>query len=190
MNAKLPQGLQEKVHHAGVSALRPIHLSDFVIAFSASNLGLVLGQGIVNSIPLVDALPHRPTVTSLYAKSGGKRGMHQAVTDHSNISALSRLGIQVFQRIVGPQFRSIPITPAPLKTKKFELVGPMHILFVLSSKVKVTTTGVELTSLADVILFNDFLRASEQIKQAIKLFSKRGPVMAGVEADSDTELDE
>jgi hypothetical protein len=74
--------------------------------------------------------------------------------------------------------------------KKFELMVPMRILFVPSSKVKVTTTGMELTSSADVALFNDFLRASEQVKQAIKLFSKRGPATAGLEADSSTELDE
>jgi hypothetical protein len=112
--------------------------------------------------------------------------MHQAVTDHSNISALSRVGIQVFLRIVGPQFRSIPITSASLKTKKFELMAPIHILFVLSSKVKVTTTGVELTTSGDVTLFNDLSRASEQVRQGIKLFSKRGPATA----DSGTELDE
>jgi hypothetical protein len=177
------------IHHAGVSPLRPIRLSDFVIAFSTSNLGLILGEGTVNLICTI-TLTHCVIVISLYAKSGWKRGTHQAVTDHSNISALSRVGIQVFQRIVGPQFRTIPITSSSLKTKKFELVAPIHILFVLSSKIKVTTTGVELTSMADVTLFNDLFRSSERIEQAVKLFSERGLAPAGLEEDSSSELDD
>jgi len=102
---------------------------------------------------------------------------------------LSRVGIQVFQRIVGGQFRSIPFTSSPLKTKRFELVAPIHILFVLSSKVKVTTTGIELTSMADVALFTDLSRSSEKIKQAIKLFNKRGQAASSLGEDSSSELD-
>ena len=74
----------------------------------------------------------------------------------------------------------------------FELVTPIQVLYTLSSPVKVTTTGVELTSSADVTLFNDLSRRTENIKNAIKLFNKRSRKtnMAGVETGSETELDD
>ncbi|KAF8328951.1 hypothetical protein F5887DRAFT_1287968 [Amanita rubescens] len=139
------------VLNAGISALRPICLSDFVIAFSSSNLGLVLGQG--NYISLC------------------------------KVKWKKRDAPGFFQRIIGPQFRSIPMTTALLQTKMFELMAPIQILYTLTSKVKTTTTGVEMTNATDVALFNDLSRESEKIKQAIKLFNKRRS--AATEADGD-----
>jgi len=71
----------------------------------------------------------------------------------------------------------------------FELVTPIQVLYTLSSPVKVTTTGVELTSPTDVTLFSDLSRKTENIKNAIKLFNKRSQrtVATGVETGSETE---
>ncbi|KAF8219013.1 hypothetical protein L208DRAFT_1449016 [Tricholoma matsutake] len=46
----------------------------------------------------------------LYAKFGGKAGKHCWVSDSSNIAAVSNIPVQLFDHILGVQFRAIPVT--------------------------------------------------------------------------------
>ena len=47
-------------------------------------------------------------VKSIYAKTGGKNGRQNNVTDSSNIMAISYLAVQIFEHQLGTQFRAIP----------------------------------------------------------------------------------
>ena len=47
-------------------------------------------------------------VKSIYAKTGGKNGRHNNVTDSSNIMVISYLAVQIFEYQLGTQFRAIP----------------------------------------------------------------------------------
>ncbi|KAF8232513.1 hypothetical protein L208DRAFT_1064247, partial [Tricholoma matsutake] len=53
-------------------------------------------------------------VIAIYSKSGGKHGKHEAVSDSSNISAVSHVCVQVFEHMFGRQFRGIPAATAIL----------------------------------------------------------------------------
>ena len=53
-------------------------------------------------------------VCSLYAKTGGKNGRHNDVTDSSNIMAVSYLVVQVFEYQLGTQFRAQPHAQSPV----------------------------------------------------------------------------
>ncbi|KAF8225197.1 hypothetical protein L208DRAFT_1075454, partial [Tricholoma matsutake] len=47
-------------------------------------------------------------VIAIYSKTGGKNGKHAAITDTSNISAISYLGVQVFKHMHGCLFQDHP----------------------------------------------------------------------------------
>ncbi|KAF8231174.1 hypothetical protein L208DRAFT_1067273, partial [Tricholoma matsutake] len=47
-------------------------------------------------------------VIALYSKTGCKNGKHAAVTDASNISAISYIPVQVFEHMHGHQFQEHP----------------------------------------------------------------------------------
>ncbi|KAJ6563457.1 hypothetical protein B0H10DRAFT_2115287, partial [Mycena sp. CBHHK59/15] len=83
-------------------------------------------------------------VFAMHSKGGGKYGKHEAVTDSSNISALSKISVQLFQNIHGPQFRSIPTSTAILQSKQFAHIVPINFLCLLSSVPKPVPTGIEL----------------------------------------------
>ena len=45
---------------------------------------------------------------SIYAKTGGKNGRHNNVTDSSNVIDVSYLAVQIFEHQLGTQFHAIP----------------------------------------------------------------------------------
>ncbi|KAF8224683.1 hypothetical protein L208DRAFT_1309777, partial [Tricholoma matsutake] len=47
-------------------------------------------------------------VIALYSKTGSKNGKHAAVTDASNIFAISYMAVQVFEHMHGRQFQEYP----------------------------------------------------------------------------------
>jgi hypothetical protein len=57
---------------------------------------------------------------------GGKNSKHAAITDSFIISAVSYIGVQVFKRMYGRQFRVIPEATA-LFTKQFALLQPISL---------------------------------------------------------------
>ena len=73
-------------------------------------------------------------VIALYAKTGGKNGKHMAITDSSNISAVSNIGVQVFEHMYSGLFRAIPEATALFFTKRFALLQPISFLCLISSR--------------------------------------------------------
>ena len=110
----------------------------------------------------------------MYSKTGGKNGKHAAVTDASNISAISYLGVQVFEHMHGCLFRDHPDATATFQTKQFALLKSNAFLFLLSSTPKDIPTGLELAQ-KDAEVFIEMLSSENKFMGAMRSFrSKRG----------------
>ncbi|KAK7035181.1 hypothetical protein R3P38DRAFT_2772186 [Favolaschia claudopus] len=163
---KLPE-----VIAARVTPLRPISINDFGFIFTRR--GLMVGH-----------------VFEMYSKGGGKYGKHEPVTDSSNISALSKISVQVYEHGHGAQFRAITTATAVVQTKQFAHVEPFQFVCLLSSHPKIVPAGIEL-GLDDINRFKTLLRGSDRFENAMKLFRKRGKKAGvGMGEDSGEEIDE
>ncbi|KAJ6456899.1 hypothetical protein C8R45DRAFT_781144, partial [Mycena sanguinolenta] len=106
-------------------------------------------------------------------KGGGKHGKHEPVTDSSNIFALSKISVQLFENLHGSQFRSIPTSTAVLQTKQFAHIAPISFLCLLSAVPKLGPTGLELGP-EDSELFKKLSRGFDTFVAAMVLSRKRG----------------
>ncbi|KAJ6538761.1 hypothetical protein B0H10DRAFT_2245563 [Mycena sp. CBHHK59/15] len=145
-----------------VTLFRPIHIGDYGVIFTPR--GLMIGH-----------------VFAMHSKGGGKYGKHEAVTDSSNISALSKISVQIFENFHGAQFRSIPTSTAILQSKQFAHIAPIDFLCLLSSVPKLVPTGLELTP-EDSEHFKKLSAGFPTFIEAMKLFRKQGKKIT-VEAD-------
>ncbi|KAK6984308.1 hypothetical protein R3P38DRAFT_2576116 [Favolaschia claudopus] len=146
---------------ARVTPLRPISIGDFGVIYTSRGL-----------------------------MGGGKYGKHEPVTESSNISALSKISVQVYEHGHGAQFRSIPTATAVVQTKQFAHIQPYQFICLLSGSPKTIPSGVELR-LEDANRFKLLLRGSAKFEVAKKLFRKRGKKSAdGAGEDSGEEGDE
>ncbi|KAJ7182126.1 hypothetical protein C8R46DRAFT_826347, partial [Mycena filopes] len=98
-----------EVANARVTVFRPIRIGDYGVVLTTR--GLMVGR-----------------VFEMHSKGGGKYGNHQPVTDSANISALSKISVQIFEKLHGTQFRSIPTATAILQTKQFAHILPINFL--------------------------------------------------------------
>ncbi|KAJ6615027.1 hypothetical protein B0H10DRAFT_2220789 [Mycena sp. CBHHK59/15] len=146
--------LAKRVIAARVTPLRPLHIGDYGIIWTKN--GLMVGH-----------------VFGLQAKGGGKHGKHEAVTESSNISALSKISVQIFDNLHGTQFRSIPVATALLQAKQFGHIPPINFLCLLSAVPKLSPTGLELVP-EDSDRFRTLSRGLVQFNNAMTLFKKRG----------------
>ncbi|TEB28567.1 hypothetical protein FA13DRAFT_1794026 [Coprinellus micaceus] len=152
------------VSDARVSAVRPIRAGDFAFFVSDSPK-----PGTISVAK----------VLALYTRTAGKGARNAAATDVTNISALSRVAVQVFEHSHFAQFTSIPASTAALSTNKFLLLPPFQILCLLSNAPSQSSdTGTSAT--APVYLsttdFNDWKTLKEggpSFVLAIKTFKKR-----------------
>ncbi|KAK6984121.1 hypothetical protein R3P38DRAFT_2472408, partial [Favolaschia claudopus] len=138
---------------ARVTPLRPISIGDFGVIYTSR--GLMVGH-----------------VFEMYSKGGGKYGKHEPVTESSNISALSKISVQVYEHGHGAQFRAIPTATAVVQTKQFAHIQPYQFICLLSGSPKTIPSGVELR-LEDANRFKLLLRGSAKFEVAEKLFRKR-----------------
>ena len=112
-------------------------------------------------------------VIAIYSKTGGKNGKHAAVTDASNISATSYLGVQVFEHMHGRLFRDHPDATVTFQTKQFALLTSNAFLSLLSSTPKAIPTGLELSQ-KDAEQFMEMLSRENKYMDAMRSFRKRG----------------
>jgi hypothetical protein len=118
----------------------------------------------------------------VHSKGGGKAGKHEPFTDSSDISALSKILVQLFENIHGAQFRSIPASTAMLQTKQFTHVPPINFVCLLSAVPKSVPTGFELAT-EDSENFKKLSRGFQTFVDAMKLFRKRGKRMTAGRGD-------
>ena len=67
-----------------------------------------------------------------------------AITECTNVSAMSRVVVQLFEHMFDCQFRSVPEATAVFQTKLFTLLPPISFLSVIPSPPTFTQVGVEL----------------------------------------------
>ena len=110
----------------------------------------------------------------MYQKTTAKNGRHEPADVTSNIAALSKIVLQVFEHSGhGAQFRSIPEVTALLQLHQYVLLPPTCFLTLLNTQpLKVNNSGFELSPI-DMVLFNDLKRGKEQLRKAMKAFRKR-----------------
>ncbi|KAJ7722682.1 hypothetical protein B0H16DRAFT_1334577, partial [Mycena metata] len=155
-----------EVINARVTVLRPIRIGDYGVVLTT--------RGVM--IEMLICL-----VFQMHAKGGGKHGTHHPVTDSVNISALSKISVQIFEKVHGAQFRTIPTATAMLQTKQLAHILPINFLCLLSTSPKVLSTGLELSA-EDSEHFKTLAGAVDKLNAALKSFRKRGKV-AGDEED-------
>ncbi|KAJ7708424.1 hypothetical protein B0H16DRAFT_1746298 [Mycena metata] len=154
-----------EVINARVTVFRPIRIGDY---------GVVLtGRGVMIGC-----------VFQMHAKGGGKNGTHHPVTDSANISALSKISVQIFEKLHGAQFRAIPTATAILQTKEFAHIQPINFLCLLSTSPKIVPTGLEL-GLEDAERFKTLSGGLGKLNEALKLFRKRDK---GEDAEDDGNM--
>ncbi|THH21626.1 hypothetical protein EUX98_g8318 [Antrodiella citrinella] len=125
--AQVPHQLD--ICNARVTKVRPVTVGDFGIVWTTS--GLMLGH-----------------ILTMYSKSGFLNGKHQAVTQSTNVSALSYISVQTFQCTARytKLFSSIPDSTSLLQTKHFAHIPSHMFLTLLSSKPTPTDTSLQETA--------------------------------------------
>ncbi|KAF8797488.1 hypothetical protein BYT27DRAFT_7237241 [Phlegmacium glaucopus] len=150
------------ITEARVTQLRPLQEGD--LGFILMEKGVTVGR-----------------VIAIYAKTGGKNGKHAAVSESSSISAVSYLGLQVFEFMYARQFRSVCEATSMFQTKQYLLAPSTQFLCLLDSKIsehQAQGLSIELTQ-RDLSYFRDLQKGETQFKAAIKLFRKRGVNLEG-----------
>ncbi|KIM79928.1 hypothetical protein PILCRDRAFT_73649 [Piloderma croceum F 1598] len=144
-----------EVGEACVSSIRPLKINDF--GFIYLDKSVMIGQ-----------------VVALYAKTGGKNGKHMAITDSSNVSTASYIGVQVFEHMYSGLFRVIPEATALFFTKRFALLQPISFLCLLSSLPDTATNSNHLElARVDLTLFQTLQAHRTRFESAMTLLRKR-----------------
>ncbi len=125
----------------------------------------------------------------MYSKSGGKNGNHAAVTEASNVSALSYLGLQVYENDYENQFTSIAESTSPFQTKQFALIPAIQVMSALAGSASIADIHSKIVVLCpnDMELFLRLKGSIGKIRSAVKKFNSRKKVGAG--SDDEVELE-
>jgi len=124
-------------------------------------------------------------VMTFYSKSAAKGSNHNHSTDSSNIMAISNIGVQVFEHLLGSQFREIPSAQA-LHVKRWDFLPPQAFLSLLVRIPEVIPIGLKISS-ADMDLFRAIQHNTGALVNALKAFNSRSKTVATDDAD---EIDE
>lgn len=109
----------------------------------------------------------------MYSKTAGKNSKHEPADTSTNICALSKIVIQVYEHTHGRHFTSIPSATALLQVYQHVMLPPSNILTLLRSKsVSRNSTGFDLVP-GDILLFTELKNSVKQIHKALKSFKKR-----------------
>ena len=115
----------------------------------------------------------------LYSKSAAKNGKHGAVSEKSNISAVSYMVVQLYEPVLCTvqsgkmTFRDCPDRLSLLQVKEYALMISSQFLTVLLQKLALIPTGPGLNlSKMDSGSFSSLNRLSCQLKKAVEEFKK------------------
>ncbi|KAH6871759.1 hypothetical protein BKA70DRAFT_1484362 [Coprinopsis sp. MPI-PUGE-AT-0042] len=150
-----------------VTPLRALQLDDYGIIFTEDSI--LLGR-----------------VVTMYSKTAGKNGKHAAVSDTSLISAVSYLGLHVFQNRHRNSFTHVPDSAALVGTHLFTFIPPFQFLMVLPARaVMPQRDGSLLLDDAHMIYFHLFASQAIALNASLKQFKSR----KRNEADTEMEVD-
>jgi hypothetical protein len=108
----------------------------------------------------------------MYSKQAGKNGKHEAITDSSNISAISYLPVQLFGYNYNGHFRFVTESTSIFQTKHFKILPSIHFLTLLSKEPRVDLFGLTL-SREDQMLFLELQAEQSKFEAAMKSFRQR-----------------
>ncbi|KAF5341928.1 hypothetical protein D9611_001095 [Ephemerocybe angulata] len=155
--ASIPSDLRALISNAGVDVQSPIQLDDFC---------LVLEDGHVRLAKVI----------TLYQKTAGKNGKHGAITDSSVITAVSYLGVQVFENTRPNYFSMYPRQTALLRTLCFSQIPSSQVLLRLSPKNIKPSHPNKNTLVMDSATYTQFADLKKQeakLVDAVKLYKAR-----------------
>ncbi|TFK27117.1 hypothetical protein FA15DRAFT_702135 [Coprinopsis marcescibilis] len=104
--------------NARITELRPLVAGDFVF---------VVPDPKAKSVAV-------GKVVALYSKTAGKNARNASVKCAQNISALSRVAVQIYERIHAKEFTASPTATSSLATRQFVHTFPYQVLCLLGSK--------------------------------------------------------
>jgi hypothetical protein len=114
----------------------------------------------------------------MYAKTGGANSKNEWVSSTTNICAVSKVAVQVFEYSHGRHFTSKPTKTALLGVHQFSHLPSSNVLTLLSSKPRdINKAGFDLSE-NDLDLFRrlDSNQSRAAMKEAMKMFRKRNIV--------------
>lgn len=94
------------------------------------------------------------------------------MTDSSNITALSHVGVQVFGHTYSRWFTHIPSRTAQLQTRQFAWLFPRQLLLCLRSGPKINETQVVEVSRDDFLEFERMKKGIDRIVNALDKYEE------------------
>ena len=108
-------------------------------------------------------------VLSISTKSGGKNGTHCWVPEVSSITAVSYVPVQLFEHVIGRQFRAVPQALTLLQVKQFTLLPAASFLCVLDDTPwNIMETQNLQISAADTARFDRLTKHTQNIISVLK----------------------
>ncbi|RXW12721.1 hypothetical protein EST38_g13134 [Candolleomyces aberdarensis] len=108
----LAASLAEIADEARITSFRPLELDDYRIVFISSGLRI-------------------DCILTLYSRTGSKNGKHTAITDSPSVSAVSYIGLQIFEHHHASHFSAYPYSTAIVNANQFLFIQPIRFLMVL-----------------------------------------------------------
>ncbi|KAG5640515.1 hypothetical protein DXG03_008231 [Asterophora parasitica] len=180
-NVYLKFGLPKEVQGARVSAVGLLGIANGTIGlgyvFVLVEKSIMLAQGELiqvnfDRLQFLRFYPFYLTLLSIYAKAAGKAGKHAWVSHTSNIAAVSYLPVQLFENMLGSQFRAIH-TGQKLHVKRFHLSPSSAFLSVVDVAPTTTENGGLKVSQQDWQFFCQLKARIDGIVKAVKLLNRR-----------------
>ncbi|KAF5320335.1 hypothetical protein D9611_011267 [Ephemerocybe angulata] len=152
----IPADIRALISDARVDVHSPLQLDDFC---------LILDDGHVRLAKVI----------TLYQKTAGKNGKHGAITDSSVITAVSYLGVQVFESTRPTYFTGYPLQTRLLRTLHFSQVLSCQVLLRLSKhNIKLHTDKKTLiVDSTTYTRFTDLKKQEANLVAAVKLYKAR-----------------
>ena len=94
------------------------------------------------------------------------------MTDSSNITTLSHIGVQVFGHSHGAWFSHVPEETVQLLTSRFALLPQQNFLLLLHLPVKVDQTRLVQVSSEDIKEFNEMTAQTQLIETALSKYKQ------------------
>ncbi len=187
--AKLPQ----PVWDARVSSDSPLKPGDWTVGgygiAVASNikLGLVICKSKTDIIVKSNYLTIILVIT-IYSKSGGANGTHGHVTDSSVITAVSNIGVQIYEHHFGTRFYEKPPSHTFPQVKCFDIL-PSSSFLCLLEHVPVRVEGGLQISPQDFAFFKNLKAQVPSIINALKnLNTRKKPNANALVVSEDEEI--
>ncbi|KXN88312.1 hypothetical protein AN958_07515 [Leucoagaricus sp. SymC.cos] len=112
-------------------------------------------------------------VIAIYSKTAGKNARHASVTSLSNISAASRISVQVFSPVIHGIFRSVGSLTMPYQTKAFAHILPQEFIVILKDKPNEEDEMNIVISRGDTEQLKDLKAGISQFSAAVRVFLQR-----------------